>query len=158
MTIINILCIATEKETPECKEQYIEFKSTLQSKACQSSSLKVYDVHAIKKQGGDKEKLPDKLKKKIDSFPVIVLVCSPTLKAYLDSGKSQGSDLLASKEREVLLKELSKDKNKQKIIGVYLDKKHSGEVPNVLQGVEIIDGVNRMDEIVEVKIPPRVTK
>ena len=158
MTVIKILCIATEKETPQCKKQYIEFKSTLQSKACQSSSLKVYDVLAVNKQGGDKETLPNKLKEKIDSFPVIILVCSSTLKAYLDTGNPHGSELLTSKEREVLLKELSKDKNKKKIIGVYLDETHREQVPNVLHGVDIVDGVNGMEDIVQVKIPPKVTK
>jgi len=79
------------------------------------------------------------------------------LKGYLDNGKADGSELLTKQEREVLLKELSKEKNKKKVIGVYLDDKYSSEVPNLLQGVDIVDGVGGMDDIVEVKIPARVT-
>ena len=161
MTTIDILCIATEGESTKCRDQYIKFTRALQSKACQSSSLNPIDVRAVNKAGSSTESLSDKLKSKIASCTVIILVCSPKLKEYLDSDAPSGVKLLTSRERETLLTELSKSGIREKLLGVYLDDQFSSVVPNLLQGVTVLNGVEiteqmrqkKTNELVDVIIP-----
>jgi hypothetical protein len=152
MVNIQVLCIATEKESKECTDLYLIFKRTLQ---VNNNTIKIYDVNSVKEEEqrrGRSNKLADKLEKKMDNSHVILVICSPALKSYLDNGKP--TELLKEDERKKLLTALAKHKEK-KVLLVYLEKNFSKCIPDVLQGIDVLDGINDMCNLLEVKIPAK---
>lgn len=155
MVNILVLCIACEEETEKCTEQYISFKSNLQSMVANNSSITVHDLKSINRlqeRRNNKAKLADKLEKKINECHVICVVLSPSLKAYVDDGRPIG--LMKQDEREVLLKGLENYKEK-KVVCISLDDSHVEMVPQMFQDVRNVHGSKDLSKIVEIILPAK---
>lgn len=69
-------------------------------------------------------------------------------------GAPCSNELLGKDERKVILKHVQE--NKEKVILVHLDSKFASCVPDKFKGIDLVDGVNGMSQLVEVKITAKV--
>jgi len=132
-----VLFIGAENDSAESS-----FKENLQKL---DQAFNVYDVESISRMRGGNE-YKDKLKHAINHTNCIIIVCSPTMKSFLDGKSLCNYKQLKRDERNVLLEGLRK--RKQNVILVYLNDNFSTSIPKVLEGIgSPVDGVNDIDTV-----------
>ena len=123
------LCILTDLTSKD----YIKFQGSLQKV---SGQVKVINLSNVSKKKGDSSgnEFHNKLNNVIDNCQAILVICSETLKYYLDENRQSNCPLLNTAEREVILRGFQN--YPKKVILVALPEEAKMHVPRDLLGNE----------------------
>ena len=123
------LCILTDLKSKD----YIRFQGSLQKI---SRQVKVMNLSNVSKKKGDSSgnEFHNKLNNVIGNCQAILVICSETLKNYLDENRPSECPLLNSAEREVILRGFQS--YPKKVILVALTEEAKMHIPRDLLGNE----------------------
>ena len=128
---------------------YVNFKQNLQK---ESTQVVIRDIDAVNNGKPKNGKYIEKLSNSMKYCDAIVVICSETLKNYLDNGKDSKCNLLKKAEREVLMKGF--EEYSYKIIPITIDENGKNFTPSCLKGYAVVDAevdMTTLDDIIKSK-------